>query len=408
MKPFYQSFRVTSLALSLLVGGVAIAQPALAAPVIDDHYVYYTKDGNGIYRNKIDGKKQESRITSDKIYGDIYVDDDWIYYMNITDVSSPAGVPQAGYVYKIKTDGTGKTQVTQDVVSSFGYAKGYVYYSHLGSKNSDGTITRDPEGIYRVNKSGGARKKIIDETSYSIQVDGSYIYYVNEDEDGDLYKVKTTGNSNKYVKRNEAVSTAEHGFKVYDDWIAYYEEGDSTPKIMSTSGKDMQDLDDGVEVVGFDNDYVYFVDDDTLYRKDAADDDSKDKKVADLPPSTVTVLAYDLDEEEMILELEDGTAVSLSFDDDFDDEYGEVKVKKLTLEPSSMEIEDGDTDDVSLVATFSNGDKKDVTELATWTSSKPSVAVYVDGKIKGIKKGTATIKASYGGKTDSVRVKVTK
>jgi len=410
MKPIYQSFRVTCLALSLMVGGVAISQPALAASTsfIDDNYVYYTKDGDGIYKNRIGGKVKESKLTDDKIYGDIYVDEDWIYYMNITDVPTVSGQPQAGYVYKIKTNGTSKTQVTQDVVSSFGYSKGYIYYSYLGKKNTDGSITRNPDKIYRVNKTGGSKKEILSETSYQIQVEGNYIYFVNEDKDGDLYKAKTDGKSKKTVKKDVAIASGEHGFKVYDDWIAFFEEGDSTPQIMSTSGKNLQDLEDGVDVVGFYKDDVYFVEDDTLYKKDAEDDDSDEKEVTDLPPSTVDILAYDVNEEEMIIEKADGTAVRLSFDDDYDDEYGDPKVKKLTLEPSDMEIEDGESDDVSLVATYSNGDEEDVTELATWTSSKPSVAIYVNGKIKGLKRGSATIKATYGGKTDSIKVKVTR
>jgi|GEM_PF-6959489 len=408
MKPFYRSLRATCLALSLMIGGVAVAQPASAAPVIESSYVYYTKDGNGIYKNKIGGKTKETKITDDKIYGDIYVDGDWIYYMNITDVPSPSGQPQAGYVYKIKTTGKEKTQVTQDVVSSFGYAKGYVYYSYLGKKNADGSITRNPDSIFRVNSKGGSKKEILKETSYQIQVDGSYIYFVNEDEDGDLYKAKTDGKSKKQVRKDEPIASGENGFKVYEDWIAYFEEGDSTPKIMTTSGKDMQELDDDVEVVGFYKDDVYFTEDDSLYKKDAEDDDSRSKKVADLPPSTVNILAFDIKKEEMIIEKEDGTVVRLSFDDEYDDEHGEKKVKKLSLEPSNMEIEDGDTDDVSLIATYTNGDKENVTNKATWTSSKPSVAIFVGGKIKALRKGTTTIKASYGGKTDSIKVKVTK
>ena len=402
MKPFFRSFRATFLALSLMVGGVAISQPAYAAPVIaDNNWVYYTKDGGGIYKNKIGGKQAESRITDDKVYGDIYVDDDWIYYMNITGVTNTPGLPQAGYIYKIKTNGSEKTKVSEDVVSSISYYKGYVYYSYLGKQNTDGTIARTPDKIYRVNSSGNSKKEILKERSYSLQVDGGYIYFINDEEDGDLYKAKTDGSKKKYVKKSEAVESGEHGFKVYDDWITYKEEGDTTPKMMTTSGKDIQELPENAEVIGFKKDYVYYIEDGTLFKKDAEDEESDEKDVMEIPD--LTVIAYDLDEEETIIQAEDGSISRLSFDDEYGDQ---TKVKKLTLSPSETEIRDGGTDNVSLIATYGNGETEDVALKATWTSTKPSVAYFQNGKIKAVKRGTTTIKASYGGKTDSIKVKV--
>ncbi len=402
MKPFFQSFRATLLALSLTVGGVAISQPAFAAPLIEEkNWVYYTKDGEGIYKNKIDGKQQETRITDDNVYGDIFVDDDWIYYMNITGVPSPSGLPQAGYIYKIKTNGSDKTKVSDDVVSSIGYYKNYLYYSYLGKKNADGSITRTPDKIYRVSTSGKGKKEILKERSYSLQVDGGYIYFVNDEKAGDLYKAKTDGDNKKYVKKSEAVESGEHGFNIYDDWIAYQEEGDTTPKIMTTSGKDIQELPDDAEVIGFKKDYVYYTKDNVLFRKDAEDDDSDEREVMELPD--LTIIGYDLDEEETIIQESDGSISRLSFDDDYGDQ---TQVKKLTLSPSETEIRDGGTESISLIATYGNGKTEDVASKATWTSTKPSVAYFQNGKIKAIKRGTTTIKASFGGKTDSIKVKV--
>ncbi|RCX22979.1 Ig-like protein group 2 [Fontibacillus phaseoli] len=82
------------------------------------------------------------------------------------------------------------------------------------------------------------------------------------------------------------------------------------------------------------------------------------------------------------------------------------KLVKLTVDEKSLKLAPGSAKTVVLTAQYDNGNKPSVTGSATWTSSKPSVAKVTAGKIEAVAKGSATIKAVYGGKTVTVRVTV--
>lgn len=84
------------------------------------------------------------------------------------------------------------------------------------------------------------------------------------------------------------------------------------------------------------------------------------------------------------------------------------KLTKLTASAKTLELAPGGTGNVRLTAEFDKREETDVTALAVWTSSNERVAVVSNGQITAKEPGTATIKASYGGKTATIRVKVTK
>jgi Bacterial Ig-like domain (group 2). len=82
------------------------------------------------------------------------------------------------------------------------------------------------------------------------------------------------------------------------------------------------------------------------------------------------------------------------------------KLTKLYASSKSLELAPGGTGQVRLTAVFDKTAETDVTALAAWSSSNERVAVVSNGQITAREQGTATIKASYGGKTVSIRVKV--
>jgi hypothetical protein len=84
------------------------------------------------------------------------------------------------------------------------------------------------------------------------------------------------------------------------------------------------------------------------------------------------------------------------------------KLTKLTASVKTLELAPGGTGTVRLTAEFDKREETDVTALAVWSSSNERVAVVSNGQITAKASGTATIKASYGGKTATIRVKVTK
>jgi hypothetical protein len=82
------------------------------------------------------------------------------------------------------------------------------------------------------------------------------------------------------------------------------------------------------------------------------------------------------------------------------------KLKSLVLSSKSVQLTAGGTYIAKLQANFTTGDPSNVTDAAVWTSSKASVATVVGGKILAVSKGTASIKATYAGKSVTIRVTV--
>ncbi len=83
-----------------------------------------------------------------------------------------------------------------------------------------------------------------------------------------------------------------------------------------------------------------------------------------------------------------------------------AKLSKLTASSNSFQPAVGDQVSVELTALYENGKTANVTALAVWTTSKAAVATVIDGKIKAIGKGSAMIKATFGGKTVTIRISV--
>lgn len=83
------------------------------------------------------------------------------------------------------------------------------------------------------------------------------------------------------------------------------------------------------------------------------------------------------------------------------------KVKALTQNTQSLDLRKGATDTVILTATYSdNTTDATVADKAVWSTSDASIATVVNGKVKGISSGTATITGVYGKKTVTVTVNV--
>ncbi|WP_052350771.1 hypothetical protein [Paenibacillus gorillae] len=82
------------------------------------------------------------------------------------------------------------------------------------------------------------------------------------------------------------------------------------------------------------------------------------------------------------------------------------KLKSLALSDKAVKLSAGQSFTVKLTANYTTGSPVDATAGAVWTSSKSSVATVVNGRITAVGKGSASIKATYAGKTVTVRVTV--
>lgn len=80
--------------------------------------------------------------------------------------------------------------------------------------------------------------------------------------------------------------------------------------------------------------------------------------------------------------------------------------RSLDIVPSFLTMKSGETKDVIVRASFANGTTEEITTKAAWSSSKEDVVFAKNGVISAYKSGTATITASYGGKSATLTVDV--
>lgn len=84
-----------------------------------------------------------------------------------------------------------------------------------------------------------------------------------------------------------------------------------------------------------------------------------------------------------------------------------AKLTKLTASPSVVDLKPGAKESVKITAVYENGKTVDATASADWSLSSSKVATVYKGTVTAVAKGSTTVKASFGGKTVTVRVKVT-
>lgn len=85
----------------------------------------------------------------------------------------------------------------------------------------------------------------------------------------------------------------------------------------------------------------------------------------------------------------------------------DVTLSSLSVNKSSVNMIGIDKSEaITATATFSDSSKKNVTELADWSSSNDAVATVADGVITSTGVGSANITVSYGGKSQTIKVSV--
>lgn len=85
---------------------------------------------------------------------------------------------------------------------------------------------------------------------------------------------------------------------------------------------------------------------------------------------------------------------------------GGVSLISISATPATVALEALDTQQLTVVATYSDNSTATVTSSSTYGSSDPSATVSVGGLITGVSSGTATITVTYEGATDTVDVTV--
>ncbi len=140
---------------------------------------------NNIYKVSLaPGKQLPIRLNNDATEN-LNVTGGWLFYVNASDGHKP---------YKIRPDGTGRTQITADPVIFMVAADGWLYYSNFA----------DGGKLYKVAADGTGRTKLSDDKPGFINVYNGYIYYTNGSDRHALYRMKTDGTGRKLLCNMDA------------------------------------------------------------------------------------------------------------------------------------------------------------------------------------------------------------
>jgi hypothetical protein len=188
--------------------------------VVSDR-IYYCNFSDCVrpYAMGTDGKERKvvGRLNDDSSFF-LNAFDDWIYYSNdfgelddidaidIEDENLFQQRMEQG-IYKIRPDGSNRTQINNDRSDYINVVDDWVYY--VNADQSD--------GIFKIKTDGSERTKLNDDRSSAINVAGEWIYYCNDKHGSRIHKMRLDGS--EQTSLNECFSRYIH---VFGEWVYYY------------------------------------------------------------------------------------------------------------------------------------------------------------------------------------------
>lgn len=162
---------------------------------ISGNYIYYVSEENSqLIKEKLNGEKNQ--VIAENVSSEpIVVVDNWIYYFEGTNL------------YKIKTNGKNRTQLSNKAIENYQVVGKEIYYSY----ESNGKYV-----IAKMNLSGRDITKIDEEAGREFFVKGNKIYFINEKYDMENYEYKyELCKMKKNGKNKEKVCDIEGGLDTY-------------------------------------------------------------------------------------------------------------------------------------------------------------------------------------------------
>lgn len=198
---------------------------------------------------------------------------DWIYYVSYPTDDQGYFITERVGLYKMREDGSGKTQLSAGDIRYINVVGDWVYYiDNVYIFDSKGNIEDISRELYKIKTDGTNKTKLTDDSIYDINVVNDWIYYSNRSDGGKLYKMKTDG-SNKTMLFDDYVSY----INVSGEWI-YFDKGsfEGIYKI-KTDGTGLTCLYEGIarEINVIDN-WIYF--DASVYIEGQSGFQTKDKR----------------------------------------------------------------------------------------------------------------------------------
>lgn len=176
------------------------------------------------------------------------VKDGWVYYHN---------AHEGGRMYKIKTDGTLKSKICEDIPLNINIVGDWIYYTSLS----------DNSKIYKIRTDGTCRIRLNDDQSLNTTVIDNWIYYINLSDSRHLYKMATDG-----TYKEELAEYSSKYVNILPDWVYYInsDDGNTVYRVKPDDSSQIQELTNicasGINVIGSS---IYFInarDKNSLYR----------------------------------------------------------------------------------------------------------------------------------------------
>lgn len=218
----------------------------------EGEWVYYNSN-NQLYKAKTDGS-MKTELSSDSP-SFINVSGDWVYYIN-----AAADPTEGNKIYKVKTDGTGKTKVSDDTAMYTTVSGDWIYYTNA----SDGSK------LYKIKTDSTGKTRLSDDLAYEINVLGDWVYYSSGYDEKMLCKVRTDGTGKTIIG-----SGSFEFINVSGDWIYYqdaegmYRESVKLYKMKTDGSGRVKLSDDAAYFINVYGDWIYYAndsDDGKLYK----------------------------------------------------------------------------------------------------------------------------------------------
>lgn len=166
------------------------------------YYIDYTdqKDTSiygRIFRMKTDGNEKQQ--VNESFTSSFNLNGNWIYYLNQDDLK----------IYKIKTNGTGTEKVSDVTAVNFCLLENEIYYIDS---------TQEKNMIWKMNTDGSGLSRLTEEKVSAMNVTKDWIYYgstLAEDIGIEFWKMKTDGTDSIKINDDEPISICVNGNRIF-------------------------------------------------------------------------------------------------------------------------------------------------------------------------------------------------
>lgn len=258
-----------------------ISNGGLVAQSGDWIYYQHTNDGFKLYKMRADGS--EKTKLNDNISYCINVVEDWIYYINNSDIDAPQ------CIYKMRTDGSENTKLNDSMSEDINVIGDWIYYKKYcgngdwklhklavdGSQEimlydraiSDFCVTNDwiyftdyedgwDYSLCKIRTDGSGKTKLINRNAYDINIEGDWIYYtIGGLEDKVIRKIRTDGKDETKVNRDGSFY-----MNVIGGWIYYsnWNDGNKLYKIRTDGSQNTKLTDDECVNIHIIDEWIYY------------------------------------------------------------------------------------------------------------------------------------------------------